>query len=323
MPNAIRIHETGGPDAMRWEAIDLSNPGPGEVRVRHTAIGLNFIDTYHRSGLYSIELPAILGQEAAGVVEALGPDVSGWSEGDRVAYAVGPMGAYCEARNYPADKLLKLPEEISDEVAATVMLKGMTAEYLANRTAHLSPGDPILIHAAAGGTGLLLSQWAKHLGATVIGTVGSEEKAELAKAHGCDHVILYRSEDVAKRVMEITDGAGVKVSYDSVGKDTFQAPLDALAPMGMFVSFGQASGPITPFVPAVLAPKCLYFTRPTLFVYNRTRQLLEASVGRLFEVLSSGVVKSEVRQTYALHDAAQAHRDLEGRQTQGATVLKP
>jgi NADPH2:quinone reductase len=233
------------------------------------------------------------------------------------------MGAYCEARNYPADKLLKLPEEISDEVAATVMLKGMTAEYLANRTAHLSPGDPILIHAAAGGTGLLLSQWAKHLGATVIGTVGSEEKAELAKAHGCDHVILYRSEDVAKRVMEITDGAGVKVSYDSVGKDTFQATLDALAPMGMFVSFGQASGPITPFVPAVLAPKCLYFTRPTLFVYNRTRQLLEASVGRLFEILSSGVVKSEVRQTYALQDAAQAHRDLEGRQTQGATVLKP
>ena len=323
MPNAIRIHKTGGPEVMRWEAVDLSDPGPGEVRVRHTAVGLNFIDTYHRSGLYPLEFPAILGQEAAGVVEALGPDVSGFQEGDRVAYAVGPMGSYCEARNYPADRLLKLPEGISDEIAATVMLKGMTAGYLATRTAHIGPGDTILLHAAAGGTGLLLSQWAKHLGATVIGTVGSEEKAELAKAHGCDHVILYRTEDVAKRVMEITDGAGVKVSYDSVGKDTFQATIDSLAPMGMFVSFGQASGPIPPFAPAVLAPKCLYFTRPTLFVYNRNRQLLEESAGRLFEVLSSGVVKSEVRQTYALQDVAQAHRDLEGRKTQGATVLKP
>ena len=323
MPNAIRIHKTGGPEVMRWEAVDLSDPGSGEVRVRHTAVGLNFIDTYHRSGLYPLEFPAILGQEAAGVVEALGPDVSGFQEGDRVAYAVGPMGSYCEARNYPADRLLKLPEGISDEIAATVMLKGMTAEYLANRTAHIGPGDTILLHAAAGGTGLLLSQWAKHLGTTVIGTVGTEEKAELAKAHGCDHVILYRTEDVAKRVMEITDGAGVKVSYDSVGKDTFQATLDSLAPMGMFVSFGQASGPIPPFAPAVLAPKCLYFTRPTLFVYNRNRQLLEESAGRLFEVLSSGVVKSEVRQTYALQDVAQAHRDLEGRKTQGATVLKP
>ena len=323
MPNAIRIHKTGGPEVMRWEAVDLSDPGSGEVRVRHTAVGLNFIDTYHRSGLYPLEFPAILGQEAAGVVEALGPDVSGFQEGDRVAYAVGPMGSYCEARNYPADRLLKLPEGISDEIAATVMLKGMTAGYLATRTAHIGPGDTILLHAAAGGTGLLLSQWAKHLGATVIGTVGTEEKAELAKAHGCDHVILYRTEDVGQRVMEITEGAGVKVSYDSVGKDTFQATLDSLAPMGMFVSFGQASGPIPPFAPAVLAPKCLYFTRPTLFVYNRNRQLLEESAGRLFEVLSSGVVKSEVRQTYALQDVAQAHRDLEGRKTQGATVLKP
>ena len=248
MPNAIRIHETGGPDAMRWEAIDLSNPGPGEVRVRHTAIGLNFIDTYHRSGLYSIELPAILGQEAAGVVETLGPDVSGWSEGDRVAYAVGPMGAYCEARNYPANKLLKLPEEISDEVAATVMLKGMTAEYLANRTAHLSPGDPILIHPAAGGTGLLLSQWAKHLGATVIGTVGTEAKAEIAGAHGCDHSIVYTTENFTDRVNEITDGTGVDVVYDAIGKDTFEAGLNCLGVRGHMVAYGNASGRADPLV---------------------------------------------------------------------------
>jgi len=323
MPNAIRIHETGGPEVMRWGTVDLADPDSGEVRVRHTAVGLNYIDTYHRSGLYPLELPAILGQEAAGVVEAVGPDVFGLREGDRVAYAVGPMGSYCEARNYPADKLLKVPEGISDEIAATVMLKGMTAEYLVNRTAQIGPGDTILLHAAAGGTGLLVSQWAKHLGVTVIGTVGTEEKAELAKAHGCDHVILYRTEDVAQRVMEITDGAGVKVSYDSVGQDTFQATLDSLAPMGLFVSFGQASGPIAPFGPGILAPKCLYFTRPTLFVYNRTRELMEESAGKLFGVLSSGAVKSEVRQTYALQDAAQAHRDLESRQTQGATVLKP
>ncbi len=323
MNYAIQIEKTGGPEQMHRVETETREPVSGEVLIRHTAIGLNFIDTYHRSGLYTIELPAVLGQEASGVIEAVGKNVQNFQVGERVVYATGPMGSYCMKRCYPAEKLVKLPDGISDKQAATVMLKGMTAEYLLNRTAQLKPGDTILLHAAAGGAGLLVLQWAKHLGCTVIGTVGDAKKAELVKSFGCDHVILYRTEDVARGVMDITNGVGVPVVYDSVGQSTFQGSLDSLSPRGLFVSWGQASGPIPDLNLRVFAPKCLYFTRPSLFAYTSTRKELENCAKALFEMLSGGHIKSEVRQTYPLGDAEQAHRDLETRKTVGATLLLP
>jgi NADPH2:quinone reductase len=308
---------------MRWESMELNAPEAGEVQVRNTAVGLNYIDTYHRSGLYPLPLPSLLGQEGAGVVESVGSGVSGLRVGDRVAYATGPIGAYCEVRNYPADKLVKLPSGISDEIAATIMLKGMTAEYLLHRTAHVQSGDVILLHAAAGGTGVLVAQWAAEMGVTVIGVVSSEEKAEIARQHGCQHVLISGEDNLAAQVLEITNGKGVKVAYDSVGKDTFEVTIESLMPCGMFVSFGQASGPIPDINLRVFAPKNLYFTRPSLFVYTRTRELLEQSAARLFDAVLSGVLTPQVRQSYALQDAAQAHQELESRKTVGATVLTP
>lgn len=324
MPHAIRIHETGGPEVMRWEEVDVGDPGPGQVRLRQTAIGLNYIDTYHRTGLYPIELPCILGMEAAGEVDAIGQGVDGLAVGDRVAYASPPLGAYAETRLMPADRVVKLPDAIDDRQAAAMMLQGMTAQYLLGETYRVQAGDTVLIHAAAGGVGLIACQWAKALGATVIGTVGSPEKAELAKAHGCDHPINYREEDFVARVKEITGGAGVPVVYDSVGKDTFDGSLDCLSPRGLMVLFGQASGPVPPFDLAKLAAKgSLYITRPTLFVYVAQRAALEKTAAELFDMVGSGKVKIEVNQTYPLKDAAQAHRDLEARKTTGSTILLP
>ena len=321
---AIRIHETGGPETLRWEEVEVGEPTAGQVRLRQTAIGLNYIDTYHRSGLYKIPLPSILGLEGAAVVEALGPGVTEVAAGDRVAYVSAPLGAYAQYRLYPADRLVKLPKGISDEQAAAAMLQGMTVEYLIRRTFPVQAGQTVLLHAAAGGVGLIASQWLKHLGATVIGTAGGEEKAALAKAHGCAHVIDYRREDVAKRVRELTEGRGVPVVYDGVGRDTFQASLDSLARRGMLVSFGNASGPVAAFEPAILAAKgSLFLTRPTLADYTATRDDLLASASALLDVVGKGAVKVEVRQTYALEAAADAHRDLEARRTTGSTVLRP
>ena len=320
--HAIRIHETGGPDVLRWEEVEVGEPGPGQVLLRQTAVGLNYIDTYHRGGLYKVGLPSGIGLEAAGVVERLGPGVGELAAGDRVAYASAPLGAYAECRLYPAERLVKLPAEINDRQAAGMMLQGMTVEYLVRRTFAVQAGQTVLLHAAAGGVGLIAGQWLKHLGAVVIGTAGGPEKAALAKAHGCDHVIDYRHEDVAARVRELTDGRGVPVVYDGVGKDTFQASLDSLARRGMLVSFGNASGPVAAFEPAVLAAKgSLFLTRPTLADYTSSREDLLASARALFDVVAKGAVKIEVRQTYALRDAAQAHRDLEARRTTGSTVL--
>jgi len=322
--HAIRIHETGGPDVLRWDEVDVAEPAAGQVLLRQTAVGLNYIDTYHRSGLYKIALPAVLGLEGAGVVERVGPNVDEVAAGDRVAYVSAPIGAYAEYRVYPADKLVKLPAGISDTQAAAMMLQGMTVEYLVRRTYAVHAGQTVLLHAAAGGVGLIASQWLKHLGASVIGTAGGPEKAALAKAHGCRHVIDYRSEDVAARVRELTGGMGVPVVYDGVGKDTFQASLDSLSRRGMLVSFGNASGPVAAFEPAVLAAKgSLFLTRPTLADYTATREDLLASAAALFDVVARGAVKVEVRQTYALKDAAQAHRDLQERRTTGSTVLLP
>ncbi|MBS2014746.1 MAG: quinone oxidoreductase [Deltaproteobacteria bacterium] len=325
--HAIRFHEIGGPEVLRWDAIDVPPPGPGEVRLRQTAVGLNFIDTYHRTGLYALPLPSGLGSEGAGVVDAIGDGVPasyGLAVGDRVAYATGPIGSYAEARNIPASHVVPLPAGVDDRVAAAVMLKGMTAWYLAKRTHRIAPGEAVLVHAAAGGVGLILCQWAKHLGATVIGTVGSEEKAGLARAHGCDHVILYRQEDVAARVRELTNGAKLPVVYDSVGKDTFTSSLDCLRPRGLLVTFGQSSGAIPPFDPRVLAQKgSLFLTRPTLYDYVRARQELEEAARDLFHVLTSGVVKVRIDRTRPLREAADAHRDLESRRTTGSTVLLP
>ena len=325
MTRAIRIHETGGPEVLRWEEVEVGEPGEGQVRLAHGAVGLNYIDIYHRSGLYPLpSLPAILGLEAAGTVEAVGPGVGELSPGDRVAYASPPVGAYAEARLMPADRVVKLPDEISDVQAAGMMLQGKTVHYLIRRTYPVRPGDTVLFHAAAGGVGLIACQWLKHLGATVIGTVGSEEKAEVAQAHGCDHTILYKSENVPERVRELTGGAGVPVVYDSVGKDTFEGSLDSLAPLGMLVSFGNASGPVPPFEPGILAAKgSLFFTRPTLMTYTAKREDLVAAAEELFSVVRSGAVKIEVNQTYPLAEAAQAHRDLEARKTTGSTVLLP
>jgi NADPH2:quinone reductase len=311
MTHVVRMHQTGGPDVLRWEPVELSPPGPGEVRVRLGAVGVNFIDTYHRTGLYPVKLPTVLGSEAAGVVEDVGDGVTTLAKGDRVAYATGPMGSYAEARNMPAAHLVNLPEEIDDHTAAAAMLKGMTAQYLLHRTYAVQKGETIVVHAAAGGVGLILCQWAKHLGATVIGTVGSEEKAALAREHGCDHIVFYRTEDVPARVRELTGGAGVPVVYDSVGKDTFAASLECLRPRGLLVTFGQSSGAIAPFDPRLLMQKgSLYLTRPTLGDYVRARADLEATASDLFDVIAKGVVTIRVAQTFALREAEAAHRAL-------------
>lgn len=325
MVKAVRIHRTGGPEALVFEEIKAGEPGRGEVLVRQTAVGLNYIDTYQRTGLYPVPaLPYTLGMEAAGAVEAVGPEVEGLKEGDRVAYAGGPPGAYCDARVMPADRLLKVPDTLADRQAAAMMLKGMTAEYLLRRTYRVKAGEVILFHAAAGGVGLIACQWAKHLGATVIGTVSTPEKAALAKAHGCDYPIVTSEEDFVARVREITDGAGAAVVYESIGKDTFAASLDCLAARGLMVLFGQSSGPVPPFDLGQLALKgSLFITRPILMTYTATRALLEASAAALFEVVATGKVKIEIGQTYALKDTAQAHRDLEARRTTGSTVLLP
>jgi NADPH2:quinone reductase len=325
MAKAIRVHEHGGPEVLRYEDHDAGKPGKGEALIRHTAIGLNFLDTYFRSGLYPAPagLPLIPGNEAAGEVLEVGEGVDWVKPGDRVAY-VGPLGAYAQERVIAADRLVKVPEGVSDEEAAGMMLKGMTVEYLLLRTYPVKPGDTVLYHAAAGGVGLIFGQWARKLGVTLIGTVGSAEKAELAKAHGYEHVINYRDEDFVARVKEITGGRMCDVVYDSVGKDTFPASLDCLRLRGMFVSFGQSSGPIPPFNMAILSQKgSLYATRPTLFQYIATREELEASAGALFDVVKSGDVQIRVNQRYALADAAKAHADLEGRKTTGTTVLIP
>ena len=322
--HAIRFHETGGPEKLTWEETEVGEPGPGQLLLRQTAIGLNYIDTYHRTGLYPVPLPSGIGLEAAAVVEKTGPGVTEFKVGDRVAYASAPIGAYAEWRLYPAERAVKLPEGISDRQGAAMMLQGMTVEYLIRRTFPVKAGQVVLFHAAAGGVGLIACQWLKHLGATVIGTAGSPQKMELAKAHGCAHVIDYRREDVAKRVRELTDGKGVPVVYDGVGKDTFQASLDSLAPRGMFVSFGNASGPVPPFEPVILSAKgSLYFTRPSLVAYVATRAELLESATALFDVVRGGAVKIEVRQTYPLKEAAQAQRDLEARKTTGSTLLLP
>jgi NADPH2:quinone reductase len=322
MPHAIRFHKAGGPDVLTWEEVPVGDPGPGEVRVRHTAVGLNYIDTYHRSGLYPLPLPSGIGLEAAGVVEAVGSGVTDLKEGDRVAYGTGPIGAYSEARVMPAEKLVVIPDGIDDRTAAAMMLQGLTVQYLLRRTYRVKSGETILVHAAAGGVGLILCQWAKHLGVTVIGTVGNEEKAELARAHGCDHPIIYTREDFVARVGEIMRGAKVPVVYDSVGKDTFMKSLDCLQPLGMMVSFGQSSGPIGPVDLGILAAKgSLFVTRPTLMTYCAKREDLVASAKELFDVVKSGAVKINVNQTYALKDAIQAHRDLEARKTTGSTIF--
>lgn len=322
MTKAFRFAATGGPEVLSFEDTDLPAPGPGEAQVRHTVCGLNYIDVYHRTGLYPAPLPSGIGLEAAGAVEAVGEGVTEVSAGQRVAYAGGPLGAYAEARNIPAHRLVALPDSVDDTQAAAMMLQGMTAHYLLRRTHRAAPGEAVLVHAAAGGVGLILCQWAKHLGAAVIGTAGSPEKAELARANGCDHVILYKEEDTAARVREITGGEGVAVAYDSVGKDTFEASLNALRPLGVFVSFGNASGPVAPFEPGLLAQKgSLFFTRPTLMTYTAERADLLAAAEELFAVVASGAVKIHVNQILPLAEAAQAHRDLEARRTTGATVL--
>ena len=323
MSKAIRMHETGGPEVLRWEEVTIGPPGPGEVHLRQSAVGLNFIDVYHRSGLYPLPaLPATPGMEGAGIVVATGEGVEGFAPGDRVAYAGLPLGAYAEERLIPAHRLVLLPDAISDKQAAGMMLQGMTVQYLLRSTFHVKPGDTILFHAAAGGVGLIACQWAKALGATVIGTVGSLEKAELARKHGCDFPLLYQEEDWVSKVKEITDGEGVPVVYDSVGGETFMKSLDCLRPLGLLASFGQASGPVAPFDPALLAAKgSLFLTRPTLMTYTADRSDLLASATDLFAVVQSGDVRIEVNQTYPLSEAAQAHRDLEARKTTGSTVL--
>ncbi len=322
MPHAIRVHETGGPEVLRWEAVEVGAPGPGEIRVRHSRVGLNYIDIYYRTGLYAAPTPFVPGFEAAGVVEAVGANITDLKAGDRVAYANGPLGAYSEVRLLPADRAVRLPASISDEQAAAMMLQGMTAQYLLRRTYRVQPGDTILVHAAAGGVGLIACQWAKHLGATVIGTVSTDEKAALAKANGCDHPIVYTREDFQARVLELTGGRKLPVVYDSVGRDTFVKSLDCLAPLGMMVLFGQASGPVPPLDLGLLAQKgSLYVTRPTLFTYTAQRADLLATAQDLFDVVASGAVKIAVNQTYALRDAARAHEDLAARRTTGSTVF--
>ncbi len=322
MTHVIRIHQTGGPEVLSWDEVELGKPGAGEARIRQTAVGLNYIDTYNRRGIYPLPLPSGLGGEGAGIVEEIGPGVTDLAPGDRVAYGNAPIGAYAEARLVPADRLVKLPPGITDRQAAAMMLKGLTAQYLLRQTYRVKPGDSILVHAAAGGVGLIACQWAKHLGATVIGTVGGDAKAALAKAHGCTHVIDYSKEDFVKRVAEITNGKKLPVVYDSVGKDTFMKSLDCLAPLGLMVSFGQSSGLVEPFSINILTGKgSLYVTRPTLAHYASTTEKLRAMAKELFDVVAAGIVKIEIGQTYQLKDVAQAHRDLEARKTTGSTVL--
>ena len=325
MPRAIRIHQTGGPDAMQWEEVEVGTPGPGEIRIRHEAVGLNYIDVYFRTGLYPApSLPFSPGMEGAGVVEAIGEDVDSVKVGDRVAYAAPPVGSYAEERLMPAEKVVRVPAGIESHQAAAMMLQGMTVEYLLRRTYPVQSGETILFHAAAGGVGLIACQWAKHLGATVIGTVSSDQKAELAREHGCDHPIVYTRENFTEQVRELTDGAGVPVVYDAVGHDTFEGSLDCLRPRGMLVSFGQSSGTIDPFDMGILSAKgSLYVTRPTLMTYTASRIDLEASAQALFDVVGRGAVRIAVNQTFPLAEAAAAHRALESRQTTGSTILMP
>lgn len=325
MTMAIRVHRVGGPEQMVWEAVDIQPPGEGEILIRHTAVGLNYIDVYHRTGLYPVAVsPFCPGLEAAGVVTGVGSGVADLREGDRVAYASPPLGAYAEQRVMPADRVVKIPPGVDDSTAAAMMLQGLTAQYLLRRTYNVQPGDTILFHAAAGGVGLIACQWAKHLGATVIGTVGTEEKAELARAHGCDHPILYKEQDFAKEVNKLTGGAKLPVVYDSVGLDTFDASLECLRPLGTMVLFGQSSGNVPPLDLGVLAAKgSLYVTRPTILTYTAKREDLVAGAEELFDLVGRGVIRIRVNQTYALKDAAQAHIDLEARKTTGSTVLIP
>jgi NADPH2:quinone reductase len=321
---ALRFTKTGGPEVLRWEEVGVGEPGEGQARVRHTAIGVNFLDTYYRSGLYPLPLPSGLGSEGAGVVEAVGPGVLVVKPGDRVAYAGGPPGSYAEIRVMPANVLVPIPDGIADETAAAIMLKGMTAQYLIRRTYKVRAGETVLFHAAAGGVGSIACQWLKNLGATVIGTVGSDEKVAVAKSHGCTHVIVSTKEDVVKRVKEITGGIGVPVVYDSVGKDTFLASLDCLKPLGLLVSFGNSSGKVAPLDIGILSQKgSLYLTRPTMATYTATRADLEATAKEVFEVVKSGAVKVEIRHRYPLAEASQVHRDLEGRKTVGSIVMIP
>lgn len=321
---AIKISETGGPDVMRLVDVDVPSPGKGEIRLRQTAIGLNYIDTYHRSGLYALPLPAEIGMEGAGVVEAVGEGVKGLKAGDRVAYGVGPRGAYAKLRNVPAARVAKLPKAIGDETAAGMMLKGLTVRALLRSVYKVKRGETILFHAAAGGVGVIFTQWAKALGAKVIGTVGSDDKIAVAKAHGCEHVINYRTEDVVARVKEITKGAGVPVVYDGVGQATFMTSLDCLRPRGLLVVFGNASGPVKSFDLGLLAAKgSLYVTRPTVMTYMADDQELAEASRDLIEIVKSGKVKIPVNQRYKLADVAQAHRDLESRATTGTTILIP
>jgi len=322
MVHAIRFHKTGGPEVLTWESVEVGKPGPGQVRLRQTAVGLNYVDTYFRAGGYPTPLPSGVGTEAAGIVEEVGPGVTEVKVGDRVAYAGGPLGAYAEARVMPADRLIVLPPSITDRQGAAMMLQGLTVQYLIRQTYRVQKGDTILIHAAAGGIGLILCQWAKHLGATVIGTVSTDAKAELAKAHGCHHPIVYTREDFVARVKDITGGKLLPVVYDSVGKDTFMKSLDCIRPRGLMALFGAASGKVEPFDVNILAGKgSLYLTRPTLNTYAAKREDLVAMAKELLDVVTSGAVKVTVNQTYALKDAAQAHRDLESRKTTGSTVF--
>lgn len=321
---AIRIAENGGPDVMRLAEVDVPSPGKGEITLRQTAIGLNYIDTYHRSGLYPLPMPAGLGMEAAGVVEALGEGVKGIKVGDRVAYGVGPRGAYAERRNVPAARVARLPKAIGDETAAGMMLKGLTVRALLRSVYKVKRGETILFHAAAGGVGVIFTQWAKALGVKVIGTVGSDDKIAIAKAHGCAHVINYRTDDVVARVKEITKGAGVPVVYDGVGQATFMTSLDCLKPRGLLVSFGNASGPVKPFELGLLAAKgSLYVTRPTVMTYMADDAELAEASRDLIEVVKSGKVRIPINQRYSLSDVAKAHRDLEARATTGTTILLP
>jgi NADPH2:quinone reductase len=324
MPKAIRFHENGGPEVLRWEDVAVGDPGPGEARVRHKACGLNMIDVYQRTGLYKVALPAVAGNEGAGLVEAVGPGVVHVKPGDRVAYAGGPPGSYCEVRNMPADRLCILPEGVPFDQGAAMLLKGMTVQYLIRRTYRVRPGDTVLFHAAAGGVGLIACQWLKALGAKVIGTAGSDEKCALAREHGADVCINYRNEEFTGRVREIGGGAGVPVVYDSVGRDTFTGSLDCLRPFGLLVSFGNSSGPVPPFELALLAQKgSLYVTRPTLHTYTASRADLEATSKELFDIVLAGKVKIRIDRRCALKDAGQAHRDLEARRTTGSCVLLP
>ncbi len=324
MPKAIQVHEYGATDALKWQEVEVGSPGAGEVLIRHTAVGLNFIDVYYRKGAYrAAQLPFIPGMEAAGRVEALGPNVAEFQVGDRIVYA-GSLGAYAEQRVIAADRLVKVPDSVDDSTAAAMMLKGMTAQYLLRRVYPVKADDTILIHAAAGGVGLIVCQWAKHLGATVIGTVGSEAKARLAAEHGCDYPVIYTREDFVARVKEITGGEGVPVVYDSVGKDTFMRSLDVLRPFGLMVSFGQSSGHVEPLDVGVLGQKgSLFLTRPTLMTYTARREDLLVTAGELFDIVDQGHVKVEIGQSFALRDAQDAHRALEARKTTGSTVLTP